>query len=68
MDGVLMPEGTPIPGAEEFPRRLRESGNPLLVLTDNVYGWTVRRARRAGRNGPGVLGTWKSLGITVLPR
>jgi len=35
MDGVLVHEGVPIPGADEFVKRLRESGKPFLVLTNN---------------------------------
>ncbi|NYI08178.1 HAD-IIA family hydrolase [Allostreptomyces psammosilenae] len=35
MDGVLVHEGKPIPGAEDFLRTLRESGKPFLVLTNN---------------------------------
>jgi NagD protein len=35
MDGVLIHEGVPIPGAEEFVKRLRSSGKPFLVLTNN---------------------------------
>ncbi|RSS66792.1 HAD-IIA family hydrolase [Streptomyces sp. WAC06614] len=35
MDGVLIHEGTPIPGADAFISRLRESGKPFLVLTNN---------------------------------
>ncbi|WP_371616019.1 HAD-IIA family hydrolase [Streptomyces sp. NBC_00454] len=35
MDGVLIHEGTPIPGADAFINRLRESGKPFLVLTNN---------------------------------
>ncbi|MCQ4042426.1 HAD-IIA family hydrolase [Streptantibioticus rubrisoli] len=35
MDGVLIHEGIPIPGADEFVKRLRESGKPFLVLTNN---------------------------------
>ncbi|GAA2469328.1 HAD-IIA family hydrolase [Streptomyces sp. NPDC059506] len=35
MDGVLIHEGVPIPGAEQFVKRLRESGKPFLVLTNN---------------------------------
>ncbi|GAA2592957.1 HAD-IIA family hydrolase [Actinomadura fulvescens] len=35
MDGVLVHEGRPVPGAEEFIRRLSESGRPFLVLTNN---------------------------------
>ena len=35
MDGVLVHEGAPVPGAPEFIRRLRSSGKPFLVLTNN---------------------------------
>ncbi|CAN3980771.1 HAD-IIA family hydrolase [Kitasatospora purpeofusca] len=35
MDGVLIHEGVPIPGADAFIKRLRESGKPFLVLTNN---------------------------------
>ncbi|MFC5751329.1 HAD-IIA family hydrolase [Actinomadura rugatobispora] len=35
MDGVLVHEGHPIPGADEFIRRLTESGRRFLVLTNN---------------------------------
>ncbi|GGR06122.1 HAD-IIA family hydrolase [Streptomyces netropsis] len=35
MDGVLMHEGIPVPGADTFIKRLRESGKPFLVLTNN---------------------------------
>ena len=35
MDGVLMHEGVPIPGATEFIGKLRQSGKPFLVLTNN---------------------------------
>jgi NagD protein len=35
MDGVLIHEGQPIPGAAEFINRLRTSGKPFLVLTNN---------------------------------
>jgi NagD protein len=49
MDGVLIHEGTPIPGAEEFLRRLRASGKPFLVLTNNsIYTPRDLSARLAG--------------------
>ncbi|WP_377271203.1 HAD-IIA family hydrolase [Peterkaempfera sp. SMS 1(5)a] len=49
MDGVLVHEGIPIPGAEEFIRRLRESGKPFLVLTNNsIYTPRDLAARLAG--------------------
>lgn len=35
MDGVLIHEGTPIPGADAFLKHLKESGKPFLVLTNN---------------------------------
>ncbi|WP_426593291.1 HAD-IIA family hydrolase [Cellulomonas sp. McL0617] len=35
MDGVLVHEGTAIPGAAEFVRALRDGGRPFLVLTNN---------------------------------
>jgi NagD protein len=35
MDGVLVHEGKLIPGADTFVERLRKSGTPFLVLTNN---------------------------------
>jgi NagD protein len=35
MDGVLVHEGRLIPGADEFISRLRDTGRPFLVLTNN---------------------------------
>jgi NagD protein len=35
MDGVLIHEGQPVPGADKFIKRLRESGKRFLVLTNN---------------------------------
>ncbi|GIL26417.1 HAD-IIA family hydrolase [Actinocatenispora comari] len=35
MDGVLIHEGSPVPGAQEFVKRLRDSGKRYLVLTNN---------------------------------
>jgi NagD protein len=35
MDGVLVHEGRLIPGADAFVARLRETGRPFLVLTNN---------------------------------
>jgi NagD protein len=49
MDGVLVHEGTIIPGADEFINRLRESGKPFLVLTNNsIYTPRDLHARLAG--------------------
>ncbi|WP_066955446.1 HAD-IIA family hydrolase [Streptomyces lushanensis] len=48
MDGVLIHEGIPIPGAAEFIKRLRESGKPFLVLTNNsIYTPRDLQARLA---------------------
>ncbi|WP_407640279.1 HAD-IIA family hydrolase [Actinacidiphila rubida] len=35
MDGVLIHEGVPVPGADAFIKKLRESERPFLVLTNN---------------------------------
>jgi NagD protein len=35
MDGVLVHEGVPVPGAQEFVRALEKSGKRYLVLTNN---------------------------------
>jgi len=35
MDGVLVHEGQPVPGAPEFIAKLRASGTPFLILTNN---------------------------------
>jgi 5'-nucleotidase len=46
MDGVLVSEGNPVPGAPEFVKRLRESGKSFLVLTNNsIYTARDLRAR-----------------------
>jgi NagD protein len=48
MDGVLIHEGTLIPGADEFIKRLRDSGRRFLVLTNNsIYTPRDLRARLA---------------------
>ena len=48
MDGVLIHEGSLIPGAEEFVKRLRDSGRRFLVLTNNsIYTPRDLRARLA---------------------
>ena len=41
MDGVLVSEGRPIPGADEFVGALRSRDRPFLVLTNNSM-WTAR--------------------------
>ncbi|MBH1932882.1 HAD family hydrolase [Streptomyces sp. AV19] len=55
MDGVLMHEGIPVPGADAFVKKLRASGRPFLVLTNNSI-YTPRdlhaRLRRIGLDVP----------------
>jgi NagD protein len=55
MDGVLVREQDPIPGAAEFLSRLQELGTPFLVLTNNSM-YTPRdlaaRLRRTGLTVP----------------
>jgi NagD protein len=55
MDGVLVHEGHPVPGADEFIQRLRDSGKRFLVLTNNSI-YTPRdlsvRLRAAGLEVP----------------
>jgi NagD protein len=49
MDGVLIREGEPIPGAAEFIEALKASGKPFLVLTNNsIYTARDLQARLAG--------------------
>ena len=48
MDGVLVHEGQPVPGAPEFVDRLRKSGKPFLILTNNsIYTARDLQARLA---------------------
>ncbi|MDF3297693.1 HAD-IIA family hydrolase [Streptomyces tropicalis] len=62
MDGVLIHEGVPIPGADAFLKKLRETGRPFLVLTNNSI-YTQRdlhaRLRRMGLDVP-VQNIWTS--------
>ncbi|MBY8887937.1 HAD-IIA family hydrolase [Streptomyces sp. PTM05] len=51
MDGVLIHEGIPIPGAQEFIKRLRASGKPFLVLTNNSIYTPRDLHARLGRMG-----------------
>lgn len=64
MDGVLMHEGIPVPGADAFIKRLRESGKPFLVLTNNSI-YTPRdlhaRLNRIGLDVP-----WESIWTSAL--
>ena len=48
MDGVLIHEGQAVPGAPEFVRKMRASGKPFLVLTNNsIYTARDLQARLA---------------------
>ncbi|MET9498874.1 HAD-IIA family hydrolase [Streptomyces sp. NPDC006552] len=62
MDGVLMHEGVPIPGADAFIKKLRDSGKPFLVLTNNSI-YTARdlhaRLNRIGLEVP-IANIWTS--------
>jgi NagD protein len=62
MDGVLVHEGRLIPGADEFIARLRDTGRPFLVLTNNSI-YTPRdlqfRLRNSGIDLP-VESIWTS--------
>jgi NagD protein len=51
MDGVLVREEHPIPGADRFLERLREGGAPFLVLTNNSMYTPRDLAARLRRNG-----------------
>ena len=51
MDGVLVREEHPIPGADRFLERLRERGAPFLVLTNNSMYTPRDLAARLRRNG-----------------
>ncbi len=51
MDGVLVREEHPIPGADLFLRRLRERGGSFLVLTNNSMYTPRDLAARLRRNG-----------------
>jgi NagD protein len=51
MDGVLVHEGRPIPGAPEFVARMEASGKPFLVLTNNSIYTARDLAARLSRMG-----------------
>ncbi len=51
MDGVLVREEQPIPGAAEFLTRLREVGLPFLVLTNNSIYTRRDLSARLAANG-----------------
>jgi len=51
MDGVLVHEGQPVPGATEFVNRLRTSGRPFLILTNNSIYTARDLAARLNRVG-----------------
>jgi NagD protein len=69
MDGVLIHEGSLIPGAEEFIRRLGSAQRAFLVLTNNsIYTPRDLRARlaHAGIDVP-ESAIWTSALATALP-
>ena len=49
MDGVLVHEEDPIPGAQEFIEALKASGKKFLVLTNNSIFTPARPAGAAAR-------------------
>ena len=51
MDGVLVREEHPIPGAAEFLARLRDRGLPFLVLTNNSMYTPRDLSARLAANG-----------------
>ncbi|MPZ26870.1 MAG: HAD-IIA family hydrolase [Micromonosporaceae bacterium] len=51
MDGVLVHEGQPVPGAAEFVARLHSSEKPFLVLTNNSMFTPRDLLARLGRMG-----------------
>ena len=51
MDGVLVREGVPIPGAAEFVERLTQKGRPFLILTNNSIYTPRDLAARLNRAG-----------------
>jgi NagD protein len=51
MDGVLMHEGIPVPGADAFIKRLRDAERPFLVLTNNSIYTPRDLSARLGRIG-----------------
>lgn len=61
MDGVLVSEGRMIAGADRFIARLRETGHPFLVLTNNSFLTPERLSERLSAMGlevaPGELWT-----------
>src|SRR5918997_7162421 len=51
MDGVLVREDQPVPGADRWLARLRELGLPFLVLTNNSIYTPRDLAARLGAGG-----------------
>jgi len=51
MDGVLVREGHPIPGASEFLAALRSAGRPFLILTNNSTYTRRDLVERLGAQG-----------------
>jgi NagD protein len=54
MDGVLVHEGQPVPGAPDFVNKLRASGRPFLILTNNsIYTARDLQAEFLDKQRPG---------------
>jgi NagD protein len=51
MDGVIVREDHLVPGADTFVDRLRDTGHPFLILTNNSMYTTRDLAARLGRMG-----------------
>jgi NagD protein len=51
MDGVIVREDHLVPGADRFVARLRETGHPFLILTNNSMYTTRDLAARLTRMG-----------------
>jgi NagD protein len=51
MDGVLVHEDEPLPGAEQFIQRLREAGRSFLVITNNSIYTPRDLSARLARGG-----------------
>ena len=65
MDGVLVREEHPIPGAGEFIARLRELERPFLVLTNNSIYTRRDLAARLVANGGNRPATVTQLSVAI---
>jgi NagD protein len=58
MDGVLVHEDAPVPGADRFVARLRERELPFMALTNNPIYTPRDLSARLRRIGPDVPARW----------